>query len=138
MIIEFYPAPKATLPPPDAEPFRPPTKGMEEYHATWYEHHAKKKNLSIGEFKRRDAIVREMYKEVSYGRHDLVYPFSLTEYTRHGQCRIKGVYRNYAEFESTEWPSNDRPFITTASPVMRPQEVFFSTGGYFQKTIPTD
>lgn len=151
MIIEFFPNPNKSVsklfpvtnygvvPHITPKPKEPTsyTTGVgisEDLYVFW----AGKKNISVEEFKRRDVIVRDMANKCAYMRGDTVYPYSLKEYEDKGKCFVKGLYRTYAEMENdSEWPANDMPFIVTAHPMMRPQETFFATGGFFKRIIPT-
>jgi hypothetical protein len=105
--------------------------GVDQFYAT-------KKGLTLEEFRRRDAIVREEARLVTYFKGDVMYPFSHKEYVEKGKCRIQGIYRTYGEMESDEWPAHDKPYIVTAHRMDTPGEVFFTTGGYFVRHVPTD
>ena len=129
MIIEFYPNPNAKKKVPYSPPAvvigSPPTTPSSYttgvgIHPNLYEFWARKKNLTVEEFVRRDKIVREMYKKVTYKKGDTVYPYIKSEYEKRGRCYIKGVYKTYAEMEG-EWPGNDIPFIVTAHPMLAPK-----------------
>lgn len=142
MIINFYPNPNKPKPKTHAVPALQIGSSVPNgttYHPSYYDFMAKKKGVTVEEYMRRDAIVKQQLEKLNYREGDSVYPYSKTGYDKYGMCKIKGIYRTYASMED-DWPTQnmDIPFLVTAHPVMRPQEVFFATVGYFKNHFPTE
>lgn len=123
MITEHYPNPNikkwaafpvskpvATLP---ANTYGMMANGQSPF---FNESEAKRKNITIEEFVRRDALVRQWAKEADMlwvGK--LVYPFSLKEYEEKGAHRITQVLRTYGSFPDNHvWDEDKSRYIVGA------------------------
>ena len=106
------------------------------YSSTMEDFYAKKKNLTVEEYRRRDEIVRTEYAKCRYFTGSVVWPYTLNLCNKKGQYRIQGIYKAYHEYDTSEWPKDDSPFIVTAYPVSHPQETIFTTVAYFQIDKP--
>lgn len=102
------------------------------------EFYAKRKNISVEEYKRRDAIVKAEAQKVAYMKGDLVYPYRKKLYADKGMVKVLGIYRSYSDFETSDWPKDDHAFIITGQWVDNPNESLFCTGGYLSIQEPKE
>lgn len=99
------------------------------------EHWAKKTNLSLEEFVRRDVVVQNRAKGIYFNKNAAVFPKKPEDYQRLGRCRILDVVRSYRDWpEDLPW-NDETVFIIEAYSEENKFSVFRATAGYFV-TIP--
>lgn len=134
MIVEIYENPNKPVPKWQST-WTGPTNVTRPNHTQMEEYWAKKKNITVEEYKRRDDIVRTEYAKCRYFVGGLVWPYSHALCEKMGQYRIRGIYKAYHEFETNEWDKSDNAYCVTAERVNVP-ETIFTTIGYFQQHRP--
>jgi hypothetical protein len=75
--------------------------------------------ITAEEFVRRDLIVREMWVNTAFKAGDKARPMTEQGFAEYGWLDIKGVYKTYHDFSTTDgqdWPPDDRPLTITAMP----------------------
>lgn len=71
---------------------------------------ATKLKITNEEYKRRDAIVREKYKECPHYVGHTVYPKTDEGMTKYGKCTVTALVSSYYDY-GPDWPKNDNPLI---------------------------
>lgn len=100
------------------------------------EHWAKKLNLSLDEYVRRDVMIQNAAKGVYYSKNAVVYPKKIEDYQRLGKCRVLDVIRSIKEWpEDLQW-SDEHIYIVEAYSEENKFTVFRATGGYFGAMPP--
>jgi hypothetical protein len=92
---------------------------------------ATKLKITNEEYRRRDDIVRETYKNCLHFVGDVVYPQSKEGMTKYGKCRITALVSSYYDY-GDDWPKNDNPLIVHFTSEENGQEAF-STVNYFKE-----
>jgi hypothetical protein len=135
MIIEFYPNPNKPAPSVYVVPALGPTAGYGKHYDEYY---AKKRGVTVEEFIRRDNIVRDKAKEITYHINASRYPFKWEEYEKKGKCRILRIDKTYAEYDH-DWPEDgDGPlFLVEAMSEKNHFQVFRATPGFFTVMPPS-
>lgn len=139
MIVETFPNPNKPAPVKSYYPITTTPARAPNYHPTYYDHQAKKRNITAEEFKRRDAIVRAEYDKAFYRKGDVVYPHTWEEYQKRGKCVIDGLYSSYSQFEDDDvWPKSDLPMIVNAHPVDDVKNTIVATANFFTSIEPKE
>ena len=88
----------------------------------------------IGEAKRRDDIIKQMFKNCPYKEGDIVKPYSAAGIKQYGDdVIVEKICDTYAKMgKSEEWPKDDCPMIVTAWS-NKTSSRFFCTVGYLEK-----
>lgn len=95
---------------------------------------AKSRGISVQEFVRRDAIVKECAKTVEVDLYGHAFPKSKKEYDALGEVIVTGICQTYADFSrNEEWPKNDNPMIVSFYAVKDRSKSFFCTANYLTK-----
>ena len=96
------------------------------------------RGITIEEFLRRDAIVKEQAAKCPYKVGDLVYPHSLALTHKYGMCKVRGIVSVYLALPPSEpWPESDLPFLVHAHSMREPQaDPVNATINFFQKEYP--
>ena len=139
MIIGFYPNPNKPKAPEKQTPFTHTVLGDQDrgYGKHYDEYYAKKRGCTVEEFIRRDKVVRELAKKITYFLNASKYPFKWDEYDKKGKCRILRIDKNYAEYDQ-EWPElGDGPlYLVEAMSEKNKFQVFRATPGFFVDVPP--
>lgn len=146
MITEYYPNPKAkkawqypvstsvaTVP---SNTYGVMANGLSPL---FNEGEARRKNITIEEFVRRDCLVRGWAKEAEQlWTGKLVYPCTLKDYEEKGPHRITEVRRTYGSFPNTDvWNENTARYIVGAKSE-KDGSYTIATAKYFIHQIPTE
>jgi hypothetical protein len=70
--------------------------------------------ITADEWKRREDIVTEAYKQCVFNVGDTFYPYSYSEFEEYGACMVRGKCYTYTQMEKDEWPATDSPLIILA------------------------
>lgn len=107
------------------------------YGKNFNEHWAKKMNITLEEFVKRDVAVQNAAKGVVFYKNAAVFPKKPEDYQRLGRCRVLDVIRSYRDWpEELEWDPNTI-YIVEAYSEENKFSVFRATGGYFTSYAPT-
>lgn len=88
--------------------------------------------ITIEEFMRRDAIVRDLFLKCNWKPGDVLWPYNEENRRRYGRCTLRGVYKSYHDFhveEAKRWPKDDIPLICTVE-TSDPGKVILTTPGW--------
>lgn len=128
MISEFFPNPNPRKPKSAAISHWPGSAGAEE------ERKAKKRNISVEEYRRRVAVVQRAFKECPFYAGDVVWPKDPKEAEALGECRIVRIASHYDSMDGEDW--NEAPLILHMKPMKESTEIFFCNVPFVQKTSP--
>lgn len=98
---------------------------------------AKGHDINVNEWYRRDAIIRELYKNCPYAIGDVCIPVDPKGIVKYGEVKVQEIMKSYMEVQKgDEWPKNDNPFVVTAVPLNKETHgtsIFLCTTNYLQK-----
>ncbi len=144
MLIEFYPNPtkkKDNWWKKELTPNLPSTtvvpSGVTGSYSEYQQQQAKAKGIEVAEWARRDSIVIEQAAHAEYNKGDIVYPAMLSKFAEYGACRVIGICSSYADMHDRDWPENDLPMVTLASPLRAGLHPINATARFFKRTMPT-
>jgi hypothetical protein len=92
-------------------------------------YHATKRGVSLQEFKRRDAIVRELAAECKVKVGDTCFPIKAADYELYGAFIVSSLATSYMDMGANEtWPDKgDNPLILSIRPLKTRGSVMFCT-----------
>jgi hypothetical protein len=98
------------------------------------EQSARRFNCTVYEFKRRDAIVRSLYRACRYRAGDRVVLTDKTiPYTETGDVTVRHIVETYSGMGHEEpWPPSDNPFLVTIAYSANPTSVIRCTTNYVE------
>lgn len=121
-------------------PYLPAVKDDETkvpWHTPAEEAQAKEIGISVQEFIRRDALIKQLATEFPMQAGDSAFPVNRKDYELYGPCLIFGVCRSYKEFGfKSKWPKNDNPMIVTFHPIKLKGQHIWCTTNYLTKKNP--
>jgi hypothetical protein len=83
------------------------------------------------EAKRRDEIIKKMYKECKYYPGQKLIPDVPGAFAEHGECTVVGVCSSYVLYgKDIAWPASDNPLIVTV--ITSKNTTLFTTNNYFK------
>ena len=89
------------------------------------------RNITVAEFERRDALVKEQAAKVRLFAGQIAYPDSQQGYEQYGPVRVIGKINSYRELPIDEpWPASDMPYIVSFHPVNDANSVVNCTWNY--------
>ena len=142
MIYEYYENPNK--PPARAYPPIPPVvlgeppsspaaKSVSPFMTdSMVEFYARKKGCTPAEFIKRDNLIKAQAGLAQYGKGSIVYPHTKELYDSIGKVFVRGIYKGYNEYEGDWDEAVTYPYIVTANPVDKPNEVIYCTVGYLK------
>jgi hypothetical protein len=120
---------------------RKPTVYQPPANTPWFttreEAEAKKRGIPVGEFIRRDTIVKQLFRECPYGAGDTVYPAKKQDFKKYGVCKILSLCASYSAMGINEtWPKSDNPMIVAFTAAGQEENVIHCTTNYLSTTMP--
>lgn len=94
------------------------------------------RGITLQEYLRRDAIVRDLAKQVEVSVYNTGYPKAKREYDSLGEVLVTGICKTYADFSKTDEWKDDNPMIVSFYPLKNKSKNYFCTATYLVKENP--
>ena len=136
MIVEHYPSKKKKSFLPNINLYSYP-KTTHSSTVDYVENEARKKGIDVIEWKRRDAIVREHFREAMHIKEGAkLWPCNKTKAVDYGEVVVDKIAYSYSQMDKDKWPDNDNPMIVTCHTQNEEGYSFFCTTNFLQATNP--
>lgn len=98
---------------------------------------AKKKGVTLEEYKRRNDIVRKMWNDCPYRPGAKLWPSNPDKAAIYGEVNVTMICYSYSQMDNDKWPENDNPLIVHATANMNGHKYnFFCTTNFLQEKNP--
>jgi len=104
-------------------------------HNAFEQAQARKRGITVSEYRRRDDIVRKLHLECAVKVGDTVFPEDKKDYEEYGPMIVTNIASSYRDMED-KWPVSNNPLIVVLRQLDKEKKVMFATINWFVKKNP--